>query len=254
MVARMSQDLTAAALPAQPADAADTGPATKAADRIQLVSAACGPIQILLLVVAVALIARLVPLPSPAWSAQFTADFYSAHAGRIKAGLAILVFVATLNLPFSAALSAQLRRMEGSGGPLTLMQFGAGALNALLLMLPAIAILAVSYRSPRDAQAVQLMSDFAWLAFVSPVGPTVLQALTVAVATFAYPRRAVFAPWVGYFNAWAAFIFLPGSVVAFFYSGPLAWSGLLAFYIPLAVFGAWYVVNFIAIRQAVLRR
>ena len=37
-------------------------------------------------------------------------------------------------------------------------------------------------------------------------------------------------------------IFLPGVLIPFFKHGILAWNGLLAFWIPVAVFTAWMIV------------
>ena len=36
--------------------------------------------------------------------------------------------------------------------------------------------------------------------------------------------------WLGWFNLWAQIIYLPGILIPYFKSGPLAWNGLLAFW------------------------
>lgn len=45
---------------------------------------------------------------------------------------------------------------------------------------------------------------------------------------------------------------LPGGLVTFFKSGPFAWNGILAFWLPLTVFGIWYGVMFMLLRKAIL--
>ena len=55
-------------------------------------------------------------------------------------------------------------------------------------------------------------------------------------------EQPIFPRWFGYFNIWAATMFTPGSFNVFFHTGPLAWNGVFAFYIPVAVFAVWCVV------------
>jgi len=45
--------------------------------------------------------------------------------------------------------------------------------------------------------------------------------------------------WLGWFNLWAQIIYLPGILIPYFKTGPLAWNGLLAFWIPVVVFTVW---------------
>ena len=44
---------------------------------------------------------------------------------------------------------------------------------------------------------------------------------------------------------------MPGSFNVFFKTGVLAWNGLVAFYIPVAVFATWLVVNSWMLSRAV---
>ena len=67
-------------------------------------------------------------------------------------------------------------------------------------------------------------------------------------------ERPVFARWLGYFNIWVAILFLPGGLITFFKSGPFAWNGLLAFWLPLTVFFLWYIVMFFALLKAIRQR
>jgi hypothetical protein len=52
-------------------------------------------------------------------------------------------------------------------------------------------------------------------------------------------ERPVLPRWLGWFNLWAQIIYLPGILIPYFKSGPLAWNGLLAFWIPVVVFTVW---------------
>ena len=44
------------------------------------------------------------------------------------------------------------------------------------------------------------------------------------------------------------------SLLYFFKTGPFAWNGIFAFWLPLSVFGAWIIVFFVILRAAILRQ
>ena len=64
-------------------------------------------------------------------------------------------------------------------------------------------------------------------------------------------ERPIFPRWLGYYNLWAALMFTPGTFNVFFHDGPLAWNGLLAWYLPLTVFATWLIINPIYLSKAV---
>src|SRR5262249_46808293 len=64
-------------------------------------------------------------------------------------------------------------------------------------------------------------------------------------------QRPIFPRWLGYYNLWVALMFTPGTFTVFFHNGPLAWNGLIAWYLPLAVFATWLVINPIYLSKAV---
>jgi hypothetical protein len=48
-----------------------------------------------------------------------------------------------------------------------------------------------------------------------------------------------------------AILVIPAGVVPFFKSGPFAWNGAFAFFLPLAVFATWIAVMTILLRRAI---
>ena len=66
----------------------------------------------------------------------------------------------------------------------------------------------------------------------------------------------VFPRWSGFVNLWLGTLFLPGGLIVFFKTGPFAWDGFIAFWIPFAAFALWFLVMtpvlLRAIRQQVL--
>jgi hypothetical protein len=51
--------------------------------------------------------------------------------------------------------------------------------------------------------------------------------------------RPLLPRWLGYLNLWCAIGSLPAAGVYFVQDGPLAWNGLLSFWLPAVCFGAW---------------
>ena len=43
----------------------------------------------------------------------------------------------------------------------------------------------------------------------------------------------------------------PGGLITFFKTGPFAWNGLLAFWVPLVIFFVWFLVMFVALLKTI---
>jgi hypothetical protein len=47
---------------------------------------------------------------------------------------------------------------------------------------------------------------------------------------------------VGYFNLWCALLFVPGLACIYVTTGPLAWNGIISFWVVLTAFTIWLFV------------
>jgi hypothetical protein len=78
-----------------------------------------------------------------------------------------------------------------------------------------------------------------------------VQALSIAAAILSDQRpRPVFPRWLAYFNCWAALLYVPGGACTFFHSGPLAWNGIFAFWLPATVYCTWFVTMAVQVTHA----
>jgi len=166
------------------------------------------------------------PPPRPSASAQTIQDFYQANTNGIRAGLVLTMIGGTLTAPWVAAISTQLKRIEGRYSPLSYTQLGLGMLGVLL-------------------------NDLAWIPFVGVWTCAAVQNVAIGIAVFHDKAQKVFPRWVGYFNIWTAVLFCPGSLLYFFKDGPFAWNGALSWWLVVVVFCAWFVVMFFAMRRAI---
>jgi hypothetical protein len=83
-------------------------------------------------------------------------------------------------------------------------------------------------------------NDMAWMLFIGPVCTIFIQGMAITIAILSdKSERPVLPRWLGWFNLWAQIIYLPGILIPYFKHGPLAWNGLLAFWIPVVVFTIW---------------
>ena len=61
----------------------------------------------------------------------------------------------------------------------------------------------------------------------------------------------IFPRWLAFYNLWSALLMAPGSLIPFFKTGPFAWDGLFAFWLPATVFGIWFVVMQVMVLKAI---
>jgi len=197
-------------------------------------------------------IAGLIPPMSPALTAEQTARIYSDHGLRIRIGLALMLLFCWLFAPFLALLSRQVRRIEGYWGVMSLTQVMLSVTFPFGFSLCALFGVAAAYRPERNPDVTQALSDMFWFIFVGLVGPLITQVIILAFCVF-IDRRQVpsFPRWFGYFNIWYAVLGVPGCAIFLFKTGPLAWNGMFAFWIPLTVFCIWMIVTAIMLTKAV---
>jgi hypothetical protein len=100
-----------------------------------------------------------------------------------------------------------------------------------------------------------LLNDLAWIVFIAPVGMVVSQFVLLALAVY-FDDRAdpVFPRWVGHYALATAVAMVPAAGAAVFRTGPLAWDGLLSFWLRNGAFAAFVLVMFFVLRAALHRQ
>ncbi|MET0658172.1 MAG: hypothetical protein ABW110_08465, partial [Steroidobacteraceae bacterium] len=155
---------------------------------------------------------------------------------------------------FAAVVSYYLSRVEGGFGMLSGSALLGGAGNMVLTFYPAIWWLVAAYRPERPAEITFVFNDMAWLQFIGGVSMYDALPLSIAVAAFCDKSpNPIFPKWLGYFNLLVVVLLLPDQLLFFFHSGPFSWAGIFGLWLPLTVFGAWFIVNFAVLRGVILR-
>jgi MFS family permease len=199
-------------------------------------------------------IAGFIPPHHPYAGPGEIALIYKEHLLRIRIGMVITMFGAMIIIPFSAVIGEFVTRIEGRAGVLTYTALLGGAGTMVLTFYPAIWWLVAAYRPERAIDLVYLYNDTAWLQLLG--GVTLFFALPGSIAVAAFTDTSAnptFPRWAGFFNIWVILIIVPDQLIFFFHSGPFSWNGLFGLWLPFAIFGAWFLVTFLHLRQAILR-
>lgn len=193
---------------------------------------------------------------SPLWGPEEVKAFYTTNTNLIRIGLILLGFGACLYLPWCAAIATQMKRIEGDHSPLTWSQLGLGSIFVWVFFLPVMIWLCISYRPEETSpELLWKMNDMAWLTFINPVCIIFFQGIAIGLAILSDKRvEPIFPRWFGFFNIWVVIIYLPGSLVPLFKSGPFAWNGILAWWIPLTLFVIWMITTTYLLLKAITRQ
>lgn len=202
------------------------------------------------------LMAGFIPPPSPGLSAEQIVAHARDHAFGVKLcamlGEIGIIFLA----PFSVVLAIQLARIEGGRYPMVAMtSLCAGVGNMVAICLIFVFWSGTFYRLDRDPELILLMHDTAWLDFVMFFAPFAFQVVCVAIVGFSdKSAMPTFPRWFCFFSLWVALLIAPGGLAIFFQSGPFAWNGLLAFWVPVSVFFVYLVCMIALLLKAITRQ
>jgi hypothetical protein len=199
-----------------------------------------------------ALISGFIPPPAPSSNARDLAEMYRGHQTRILIGMVIAMFGAAFTGTWVAAITAQLRRVEGRFGVLSILQLAMGSILVLEFELCLLIWEAGAFRVERPDTEIQLMNDLAWITFIGLTGTAIVQCFSIAAVILLDRRpQPIYPTWVAYFNIWVALCFIPGSWNCLFKTGPIAWNGAFSFYVAMVAFLSWYLVNSAAMIKAI---
>jgi hypothetical protein len=194
----------------------------------------------------------ILPPQSPNHSALQIAGWYQDGNTLKLAGFAATAVAVSLVGPLIVAVTLQMFRIEGRSPAMSFLQFGSGIVTWVLMVFPMMILCAAAFRPGRDPQITQALSDLGYITFFMGFGPFAMQDIAIGIAVLGdRSARPVFARWVGWFNLWVAFLFLPAVVIPFFKVGPFTYRGLLAFWIPTMIYGLWALVMGYATRKAI---
>ncbi|AGB24810.1 hypothetical protein Mycsm_04576 [Mycobacterium sp. JS623] len=192
---------------------------------------------------------------SPTMSADQVASFYRDETARIRYSMILFNWFGVGLIPTVMLLAMQVRRMAHRTPILSYSLIACAGGPPCLFLIANMFWLLGSFRPERAPELTQLLNDLAWITFTVSVPYLIAQCLLLALAIYwDRQERPVFKMWVAHFNLLVAVALAPAAFTALTFSGPLAWDGLLSFWVKNIAIAAWIVVMGVVLGQAILRR
>lgn len=191
----------------------------------------------------------------PSASAADIASIFQQNTNAIRLGMIFLIIAALCLAPFVAVIALYVRRIEAGSPLMAYIQLITGTTNVLLFLISPLIWTAIAYRPERAPEITQIANDLAWILYLMPVTPFMLQTLSIGCAILSdKSEHPIFSRWLGFFNLWIPLASIPGLMLTFFKTGPFAWNGIFAFYIPALTFFVWDFVMFVSLIKAIKLR
>lgn len=220
--------------------------------RIHKVGIACGAGFLFCYLLGLWFLSGFVPAHQPTATAEEIVAIYQANTYGIQFGMLFVMIAAALYLPWTVTFSSLVRLMEGESDFLSKCQLLGGLASSMFFVLPALVWQVAAFRMERSPELFLMLNDAGWILTVTPVPPFLVQWLPLAAAIFISKKKpAVLPRWFGYFTIWCNLLYLPGAAAYFFKTGPFAWNGLFAFWIPLSTFAVWEIMMMFNIHRVI---
>src|SRR4029453_17811683 len=194
---------------------------------------------------------------SPTMSAEEVAAFYRdpENLPRIRYSMILFNWFGVGLIPILMLIVMQVRRMAHRTPILSYSLLGCASGGPTLFLVANLFWLLAAFRPERDPELIQLFNDLAWVSFISQVGFLIGQSVFLALAIYLDRQsRPVFRTWVAHFNLLVAAALVPASFVGLALGGPMAWDGVLTFWVRNIAIGLWIAVMGVVLGQAIYRQ
>jgi hypothetical protein len=221
--------------------------------RVHLLCAHGGLAFTALLALGIFAVAGWFPPLSPELSAADVGQIFAADRMRILLGMTLLALGSAFYWPFSAAIAAQMRRIEGAQSVLASTELACATGTVLAVLIPAYIWLALAFRPGAPGpDTLQTFNDLAWLSFIGMYPPALIQNLAIGTCILGGRREPrVYPHWLGNLNYGVAACYLVGALIPFSRHGPFAWNGLVGFWVAAVAFFGWVILMWWATTRAI---
>lgn len=182
---------------------------------------------------------------------EATKQWYTeTHHWGVIVGCSLFYIAAGILTPGSIAFGLMLSKIEGRWPLWSLTTAVCGVFISLIVFFNVCAWLVSAYRKESGADVIQAFNDWAWFAFLLGWIYLAIEMVASAVVELMDDRSQPMIP------RWLTWLTLAGALTLFFAagpaftkSGPFAYHGLLAFYLPVGIWGtylaltSWYMLK-----------
>ena len=183
----------------------------------------------------------MVPPPAPSLTPAEVASFYSDNALQIKLGSVVSSVTSAFLIPFSVVVGFQLARIEEGSPVWSVLAIAGGSLTCIFLVIPPVLWGVAAFTPTRAPELTAMLNEVANISLITTgqfyifnVVPIVYLGLKAKPDPLnAFPR------WLCWLTAFLTVVGEMGILAYLFKTGPLAWDGLLAFWIPFGLYFGW---------------
>ncbi len=194
---------------------------------------------------------------SPTMSAEEVAAFYRdpENLPRIRYSMILFNWFAVGWIPILALIVLQIRRMAHRTPIFSYAILACAAGGPTIFLMADLFWLLAAFRPMRDPELTLMFNDLAWVTFSTQVGFLIAQNAILALAIHLdRQERPVFGRWVAHFNLVVAALLVPAAFAGAAMTGPVAWDGLLTFWVRNVAIGVWIVVMAVVLARAIARQ
>lgn len=194
---------------------------------------------------------HILPPPPPDMPLEQWVTHFSDNPTGVFIGAMSMMLGASIFMVFFGGLFSVLKRIEGQNSPLTYSMLMIVPFGFFTLLLMLVFLVETAYRPDVSPEIIRMLADMSIFLLVIPglVG-LVQYGITGLVILMDKREQPIMPRWVGYLSIWVGALSLPGIVIPFFKSGPFAWNGIFAFWIPAILFGIMLTALMWAMIQA----
>ncbi len=227
--------------------------------KTQLISLWTVPIFGAVLLIAFLAFPGFFPPMSPDMTADQVAAFYADNRAMVWITMITFNICGIMLLPLFMVIVVQMKRMATQSHVFAYCYLTAAVSGATLFALADIFYLVAAFRPGRNPELVMLLNDMAWIIFVAPVGAWVAMNLLLAIAVYfdtgsQGSTDPVFPRWVGHYSLATGVAMAPAVGAAVFRTGPLAWDGVVSFWLRNGAFALFVLVMFFVLRGVLHRQ
>ncbi|SEH71417.1 hypothetical protein SAMN04489835_3188 [Mycolicibacterium rutilum] len=192
---------------------------------------------------------------SPTMSVEEVAGFYRDETARIRYSMILFNWFGVGLIPTVVLLAMQVRKMAHRTPILSYCLIACAGGPPTLFLIANMFWLLGSFRPERSPELTQLLNDLAWVTFTVLVPYLIAQCLVLALAVYwDHQDKPVFRPWVAHFNLLIALALMPAAFGAVTFEGPLAWDGVLSFWVKNIAIAVWIAVMGIVLAHNIRRQ
>lgn len=196
-------------------------------------------------------------MPAPAdLGAEATKTFFTVtYRDGMLLGNSVLIVACAFLVPGSVQFGLTLAEIEGPRPLWSICAAVSGCFIALIVFLNAGFWIGAAYRPNASADLVVALNDVAWMGFLLGWVFLSLQMISTAIVALSDQRAQPMIPhWLSKASIVGAVLLVCAGGPAFTQSGPFAYHGLLAFYVPMVIWGVWLDTHAWLMRRELKRR